>query len=105
MKCSIALPREGSHQGDHVGLRCGQRGSAAQGCGLLPPEGGLAALGTWSLSPSLASLRGFLAMTGSHFPRLCVSTGKGGSEMLGEPAGGLGGEAPAAQQKGGISVT
>lgn len=45
-------------------------GTSAQGCGFLPPEGGLAALGTWSLSPSLASPRGFLAVTGSHFPRL-----------------------------------
>ena len=49
----------------------------------------------------------FLAITGSHFtPLLCVSTGKVGSEMLqGTGAGGLGDEAPAAQQRGGILVT
>lgn len=80
-------------------------GSAARAAGLLPPEEGLAALGTWSLSPGLASPRGFLVVRAATFPALCVSTGKRGSEMLGGPAGGLGGEAPAAQQKGGISVT
>lgn len=49
----------------------------------------------------------FLAVTGSHFtPLLCVSTGKVGSEMLqGTGAAGLGDEAPAAQQRGGILVT
>lgn len=87
-----------------MGLRCGQRDQRPRAAGLLPEEG-LAALGTWSLSPSLASPQCFLAVAAATFPALCVSTGKGGSEMLREPAGGLGGEVPAAQQKGGISVT
>lgn len=55
--------------GDRVGPRCGQRDQWPRAVGLLPEERP-AALGTWSLSPSLASPRGFLAVTGSHFPRL-----------------------------------
>lgn len=52
-----------------MGLRCGQRDQRPRAAGLLPEEG-LAALGTWSLSPSLASPQCFLAVAGSHFPRL-----------------------------------
>lgn len=52
-----------------MGLRCGQRDQRPRAVGLLPEER-LAALGTWSLSPSPASPGGFLAVTGSHFPRL-----------------------------------
>lgn len=94
---AVSLSQEKAH------VKRGCHG-AARWAGSWRVGGGLTVVGTQGLSSSLASL---IVGSGRYwqppYPLLGVSTGKVGSETLqGTGAGGLGGEAPAAQQRGGI---